>query len=118
MFADTSGWASLVDRGQSFHALTSTLVQQACDKGATLITTNYVLAELTALLTSPLRMPKQEQIQYLADIRAASWVEIVLIDSGLDAAAWLRSQGVAGARSMSGGIDRWAVEIDPRVPRY
>lgn len=36
----------------------------------------------------------------------------------LDAAAWLRSQGVAGARSMAGGIERWAVEIDPRVPRY
>jgi rhodanese-related sulfurtransferase len=36
----------------------------------------------------------------------------------LDAAAWLRSQGVAGARSMAGGIDRWAVEVDPRVPRY
>lgn len=36
----------------------------------------------------------------------------------LDAAAWLRSQGVEGARSMSGGIDRWAAEIDPNVPRY
>jgi len=36
----------------------------------------------------------------------------------LDAAAWLRSQGVEGARSMSGGIDRWSVEIDPGVPRY
>lgn len=36
----------------------------------------------------------------------------------LDAAAWLRSQGVEGARSMSGGIDRWAVEVDPAVPRY
>jgi len=36
----------------------------------------------------------------------------------LDAAAWLRSQGVAGARSMAGGIDRWSTEIDPRVPRY
>ncbi|HYL45819.1 MAG TPA: rhodanese-like domain-containing protein [Candidatus Limnocylindrales bacterium] len=36
----------------------------------------------------------------------------------LDAAAWLRSQGVAGARSMVGGIERWSVEIDPRVPRY
>ncbi len=36
----------------------------------------------------------------------------------LDAAAWLRSQGVEGARSMSGGIDRWAAEIDPSVPRY
>jgi len=36
----------------------------------------------------------------------------------LDAAAWLRSQGVDGARSMAGGIERWAVEIDPKVPRY
>ena len=36
----------------------------------------------------------------------------------LDAATWLRSQGVEGARSMSGGIDRWATEIDPQVPRY
>ncbi len=36
----------------------------------------------------------------------------------LDAAAWLRSQGVKGARSMAGGIDRWSIEIDPLVPRY
>jgi adenylyltransferase/sulfurtransferase len=35
-----------------------------------------------------------------------------------DAASWLRSQGIEGARSMSGGIERWAIEIDPRVPRY
>jgi rhodanese-related sulfurtransferase len=36
----------------------------------------------------------------------------------LDAAAWLRSRGVEGAKSMSGGIERWSVEIDPSVPRY
>jgi rhodanese-related sulfurtransferase len=36
----------------------------------------------------------------------------------LDAAAWLRSQGVEGARSMAGGIERWSAEIDPSVPRY
>jgi rhodanese-related sulfurtransferase len=36
----------------------------------------------------------------------------------LDAAAWLRSHGVEGARSMTGGIERWAVEIDPKVPHY
>lgn len=36
----------------------------------------------------------------------------------LDAAAWLRSQGIASARSMAGGIERWAAEIDPNVPRY
>jgi rhodanese-related sulfurtransferase len=36
----------------------------------------------------------------------------------LDAAAWLRSQGIEGARSMTGGIERWSTEIDPTVPRY
>ena len=36
----------------------------------------------------------------------------------LDAAAWLRSQGVTAARSMAGGIDRWSLEVDPRVARY
>ena len=36
----------------------------------------------------------------------------------LDAAAWLRSQEIPGAKSMAGGIDRWSAEIDPKVPRY
>lgn len=36
----------------------------------------------------------------------------------LDAAVWLRQQGVEGARSMAGGIERWSAEIDPSVPRY
>lgn len=36
----------------------------------------------------------------------------------LDAAAWLRQQGVEGAKSLTGGIERWSVEIDPRVSRY
>jgi rhodanese-related sulfurtransferase len=36
----------------------------------------------------------------------------------LDVANWLRAQGVAGAKSMAGGIDRWSAEIDPKVPRY
>ena len=35
----------------------------------------------------------------------------------LDAASWLKQQGVK-AVSMSGGIDRWSMEIDPSVPRY
>ena len=36
----------------------------------------------------------------------------------LNAATWLRSQGVDGARSLTGGIERWSTEIDPKVPRY
>jgi rhodanese-related sulfurtransferase len=36
----------------------------------------------------------------------------------LDVANWLRAQGVARAKSMAGGIDRWSAEIDAKVPRY
>ena len=36
----------------------------------------------------------------------------------LDAAAYLRGHGFANTRSMSGGIDAWALEIDSDVPRY
>jgi rhodanese-related sulfurtransferase len=36
----------------------------------------------------------------------------------LNAAAWLRQQGVESAKSMAGGIDRWSEQIDTSVPRY
>jgi rhodanese-related sulfurtransferase len=36
----------------------------------------------------------------------------------MDVAVWLRGQGIAGAKSMAGGIERWALEVDPRMPRY
>jgi adenylyltransferase/sulfurtransferase len=36
----------------------------------------------------------------------------------LDAAVWLRQQGVESAKSMAGGIERWSAEVDPSVPRY
>lgn len=36
----------------------------------------------------------------------------------LDVAVWLQKQGVESARSLAGGIERWSVEIDPKVPRY
>jgi len=36
----------------------------------------------------------------------------------LRVANWLRQQGFSKAQSMAGGIDQWAVEIDPSLPRY
>jgi rhodanese-related sulfurtransferase len=36
----------------------------------------------------------------------------------LKVAHWLRSQGFAKAQSMAGGIDEWARQIDPSLPRY
>jgi rhodanese-related sulfurtransferase len=31
---------------------------------------------------------------------------------------WLRAQGFSGAQNMAGGIEAWALEIDPATPRY
>jgi rhodanese-related sulfurtransferase len=65
-------------------------------------------------------IPLREVPANLAQIEAAEDV-VVYCHHGmrsLDAAAWLRSQGVAGVKSMSGGIERWSTEIDAGVPRY
>ena len=36
----------------------------------------------------------------------------------LQVVGWLREHGVENCFSMAGGIDRWSLEIDPKVPRY
>src|SRR5262249_24378075 len=36
----------------------------------------------------------------------------------LDAAAYLRGHGFTNAKSMTGGIDAWALNIDSSIPRY
>ena len=36
----------------------------------------------------------------------------------LRATHFLQSRGYAGARSLRGGIDAWALETDPAMPRY
>jgi len=36
----------------------------------------------------------------------------------LDAATWLRFQGIERAKSLAGGIERWSLDVDPNVPRY
>ena len=36
----------------------------------------------------------------------------------LNVALWLRNQGFEKVQSLSGGIDSWSREVDPKVPRY
>ena len=88
MFADSSGWASALDKDQVHHALAASLTQEACKTQRKVVTTSYVLAELTGLMNSPLRIPRSKQLAFLADLRATPWVEVVFINEALDAAAW------------------------------
>ncbi len=36
----------------------------------------------------------------------------------LQFASWLRQLGFDNVQSMAGGIDRWALQIDPKLSRY
>ena len=36
----------------------------------------------------------------------------------LQVVSWLRAHGLENCFSVAGGIDRWSLEIDPKVPRY
>jgi rhodanese-related sulfurtransferase len=74
----------------------------------------------TARISGSVLIPLREIPAHLNELEAADDV-ICFCHHGmrsLDAAAWLRSQGVSGARAMTGGIERWSTEVDGAVPRY
>ena len=54
VFVDTAGWANFFVRTEPFHEEAVALMQQWRKDQTKIITTNYVIAELVALLTSPL----------------------------------------------------------------
>jgi len=87
-FVDTSGWAAWADRHEQFHAQATQAVDDTWRQGGRVVTTNWVLVELSALLTRPLRLPKPRQIQLLRDIRSDPGVTVVAVDAPLESLAW------------------------------
>jgi predicted nucleic acid-binding protein len=69
VFADTSGWATFFVRTEPLHAAAVAYMRQWRADGTRVVTTNYVLTELIALLTSPLRIPRSRQAQPLTPSR-------------------------------------------------
>jgi uncharacterized protein len=88
LFVDTAGWGHLLDPTQKHHALAATIYRDARQQGRKLITTNYILAELTALLTSPLRIPRPKIIAFVEGFKASSYIKIIHVDPSLDEQAW------------------------------
>jgi uncharacterized protein len=88
IFADTAGWGHLIDPTQTYHALAADLYRTARQQGRKLITSNYILAELVALLTSPLRIPRPSIIAFIEGLKASPYVEIMHVDASIDAQAW------------------------------
>lgn len=88
LFADTSGWASLADPTQPYHHLAAENYRNARQQRRKVITTNYVIGELVALLTSPLRLPRQALIKFVDSIKTSPYVQVIHIDADLDLEAW------------------------------
>lgn len=69
LFIDTSGWASYLHASDPFHAQAVQLYQSAYARHAALVTTDHVLAELVALLSSShYKLPRQRVIAILTAI--------------------------------------------------
>jgi rhodanese-related sulfurtransferase len=67
-------------------------------------------------------IPMSELERRLAELEPHRDQEIVVYCHhgvrSLRVAGWLRQQGFSDAVSMAGGIDVWAQDVDPTLPRY
>lgn len=88
IFADTSGWGHLVDAAQTHHALAANIYRQAREVGELIVTTNYVITELVALMNSPLRLSRTIMIGFIESLKNSPYVEIVHVPPEIDAQAW------------------------------
>ena len=88
LFVDTSGWAAWLDVREQHHALAVRLLTDAAVRRRRLVTTNWVLVELSALLTSPLRFSKPRQVALMDDIRSNPAVVLLSVEGTLEADAW------------------------------
>ncbi|QTA83163.1 PIN domain-containing protein [Desulfonema limicola] len=52
------------------------------------MTTNYIITELVALMTSPLRLQHQIIVEFINSMKLSLQVEIIHIDPVLDEQAW------------------------------
>jgi len=63
----------------------------------------------------------EERLDEIEEVAEEAGPLLVLCHHGqrsLQATLALHALGVASARSVAGGIDRWSVEVDSNVPRY
>lgn len=67
-------------------------------------------------------MPMSELSQRVAELEAHKQHEIVVHchhgGRSMRVTQWLRQQGFEKVQSMAGGIDTWALEIEPGMARY
>jgi len=88
VFVDTSGWACYLDNRDLRYPAVAAFIQQTLERQRRLITTNYVIAELVALLSSRNHLPRKRIIAAINGIKTDVRAEIIHIDQEFDSKAW------------------------------
>jgi predicted nucleic acid-binding protein len=88
LFIDTSGWAYYLDRQDLLHSPIVALVKQSIIEHRRLVTTNYIITELVALLSSRYHLPRSHVITAINAIKWDVSVDMVYIERTIDDEAW------------------------------
>ncbi len=76
----------------------------------------------TVHIPGAMLLPMSEMQARVAELEPQKQKEIVVHchhgGRSLRVTNWLRQQGFANVKSMAGGIDEWATQIDTSLPRY
>lgn len=87
VFADTAGWIHFFDTSQLLHQQAKTLLQHYLAIDSKLITSNYILTEIVALMHK-MRWPTNQIVLVCEKIKTSDWVQVVHITPELDEKAW------------------------------
>ncbi len=88
LFVDTSGWASFFNNKEPTHRQAAQVLTTAYREEHTIVTSNYILAELVSLLHSPFRISRSKIFTIIDTIKTTPYLDIIHIDSATDAASW------------------------------
>ncbi len=88
IFADTSGWGHLIDSDQKYHELAANIYRGLRHKRCKIVTSNYIITELVALMISPLRFQHSLTVEFVNSMKISPYIEIIHIDAAMDEKAW------------------------------
>jgi len=88
LFVDTSGWANVFVSSEAYHSQAQQYFLDAWQSQRHFITTSYIIAELVALLQSPLRIPRNTIFQVVDAIKQSEHIQVIHITPEIDANAW------------------------------
>lgn len=88
LFVDTSGWADPILQNSPFHASMDAYAKQLIGSLRPLVTTNYVILELVALITARRGIARPQLIQLVNQIKRLPQIHVVHVDPATDDEAW------------------------------